>query len=51
MAQAPLKLPLPQILCEHLPLIGLWHCQAEVVIWAKSQELDQNPTSVVLLGR
>lgn len=26
-------------------------CQAEVIIWAKEQELDQNPTSVVLLGR
>lgn len=51
MAQAPLKLPPPQILCEHLPLMGPWECQAEVIIWAKLQELDQNPTSVVLLGR
>lgn len=51
MAQAPLKLPSPQILCQHLPLIRLWHCQAEVIIWAKLQGLDQNPTSVVLLGR
>lgn len=51
MAETPLKLPFPQILCQHLPLIGLCHCQAEVIIWAKLQGLDQNPTSVVLLGR
>lgn len=48
---SPSQTTTPQILYEHLPLSGLWHCQAEVIIWAKWQELDQNPTSIVLLGR